>query len=99
MRRKIRMGMVGGGRVYRGRTAWPPGSTAKSTWYGAFSSDRINRDRRRVASAYSRYKNYEEMMEFESELPAEERIDCVSIVTPNLTHYDIAMKAQRTASI
>ncbi len=99
MKRKIRMGMVGGG----------PGAFIGSVHRmaarldgkidlicGTFSSDRA----KSLATAAELflpetrcYKNYQEMMEFESALPADERIDCVSIVTPNKTHYDIAMKA------
>lgn len=36
------------------------------------------------------YGSYKEMAEGESKLPEGERIDFVSIVTPNFTHYDIA---------
>ncbi len=99
MKRKIRMGMVGGG----------PGAFIGSVHRmaarldgkidlicGTFSSDRA----KSLATAAELflpetrcYKNYQEMIEFESALPADERIDCVSIVTPNKTHYDIAMKA------
>lgn len=36
------------------------------------------------------YGSYKEMAEAESKLPTGERIDFVSIVTPNFTHFDIA---------
>lgn len=36
------------------------------------------------------YASYQEMAQAEAALPAEQRIDFVSIVTPNHTHYDIA---------
>ncbi|REK12721.1 MAG: gfo/Idh/MocA family oxidoreductase [Planctomycetota bacterium] len=39
------------------------------------------------------YGSYNEMIEQESKLPAEERIDFVSIATPNFTHFDIAKTA------
>jgi len=39
------------------------------------------------------YPNYQEMFEKESELPDSERIDFVSIVTPNHMHFEPAMMA------
>lgn len=39
------------------------------------------------------YLTYEEMMEKESQLPADKRIDFVSIVTPNFAHFAPAMRA------
>lgn len=39
------------------------------------------------------YLSYEEMLEKESRLPADKRIDFVSIVTPNFVHFDPAFKA------
>lgn len=39
------------------------------------------------------YGSYEEMLEAEAALPADERMECVSIVTPNSSHADIACKA------
>jgi len=39
------------------------------------------------------YLNYEEMLEKESLLPADERIDFVTIVTPNFAHFAPAMLA------
>lgn len=36
------------------------------------------------------YGSYEEMAEHEAERPDDERIDFVSIVTPNFLHYDVA---------
>lgn len=39
------------------------------------------------------YGTYQEMMERESQLPEGERIDFVSIVTPNSVHFDPAMMA------
>ncbi len=99
MKRRIRMGMVGGG----------PGAFIGSVHRmaarldgkidlvcGAFSSDQ-SKSQAMASELFlpeSRcYKNYGEMIEFESDLPADERMDCVAIVTPNITHYDIAMKA------
>lgn len=39
------------------------------------------------------YLNYEEMMEKESKLPADKKIDFVTIVTPNFAHFPPAMLA------
>ncbi len=39
------------------------------------------------------YTNYEEMLQKESELPADKRIDFVTIVTPNFAHFAPAMMA------
>ena len=36
------------------------------------------------------YDSYTEMAETEATLPADERIDFVSIVTPNISHFEIA---------
>src|SRR5207302_3183339 len=36
------------------------------------------------------YGSYQEMVQAESKLPAERRIDFVSIATPNHTHFEIA---------
>jgi predicted dehydrogenase len=39
------------------------------------------------------YTNYQEMIQQESQLPAEERMDFVTIVTPNFVHFAPAMMA------
>lgn len=39
------------------------------------------------------YKNYEDMIREEKKLPADQRMDFVSIVTPNHVHFDPAMLA------
>ena len=63
---------------------------------GVFSSD-PNKSKEAGASLYldpSRvYGSYDEMFEKESKLPEEERMDFVSIVTPNHVHFDPSMKA------
>jgi len=94
--RKLRMGMVGGGRdafigaVHR-RAAQLDGDVELVA--GAFSSNPaksqasgrdlyVDRDRT--------YGTYQEMIEKEGRLPQGERIDFVSIVTPNHMHYPVA---------
>lgn len=39
------------------------------------------------------YNSYDEMFAAETQLPAEDRMDFVTIVTPNFAHFDPAMKA------
>jgi predicted dehydrogenase len=60
---------------------------------GAFSSDaeKSRQQGRELHLAEKRvYGSYEEMAEREAALPESERIDFVSIVTPNNTHFQIA---------
>ena len=96
MKRKLRMGMVGGatgafiGPVHR-MAATMDGEAELVA--GAFSSNPAKSkktgqdlllDPRRV------YAGYREMIRRESALPEGERIDFVSIVTPNASHFEIA---------
>jgi predicted dehydrogenase len=97
--RKIRMGMVGGGRdafigaVHR-MAANLDGQIELVC--GAFSSDA---EKSRLSGqdfflAKERvYANFEEMIKCEAKLPAEVRMDFVSIVTPNHVHYAPAKMA------
>ncbi|MGN6440080.1 MAG: Gfo/Idh/MocA family protein [Agriterribacter sp.] len=99
MNRKLRMGMIGGG---------------KDAFIGAVHRIAANMDglielscaalssRPEVAKESAKglflpekkaYTSYEEMIETESKLPAEERMDFVSIVTPNFAHFAPAMLA------
>ncbi|KLT65899.1 MULTISPECIES: Gfo/Idh/MocA family protein [Pedobacter] len=99
MNRKLRMGMIGGG---------------KDAFIGAVHRLAANMDGliELVAGALSvnpetaiesgkilflaenrTYLNYEEMLKAESELPADQKIDFVTIVTPNFAHFAPAMMA------
>ena len=99
MARKIRMGMVGGGRgafiggVHRMAAAL---DQEIELVCGAFSSD-AERSRLSGEDFYldpSRvYGSYQEMIEAESKLPEGVRMDFVSIVTPNHVHYGPAKMA------
>ncbi len=96
MKRKLRMAMVGGGpgafigEVHRkaarmdGRIEIVAGAfdidPAKSKQMG----EELNLDPARV------YNDYKEMLASEAALPADKRIDFVSITTPNNWHYPIA---------
>ncbi len=99
MSRKIRMGMVGGGRdafigaVHRMAAALDGHIELVC---GAFSSD-PQRSRASGADLYLPadrvYGDFHEMMAAEAKLPADERMDFVSIVTPNNVHFPVAKAA------
>jgi len=97
-KRKLRMGMVGGGEgaliggVHRIAAELDQQIELVA---GCFSSDPEN-TRRTGEGLYldpSRcYSTYVEMAEIEADLPKDERIDFVSIVTPNNLHYPVSKK-------
>ncbi|MBK1877436.1 Gfo/Idh/MocA family protein [Pelagicoccus mobilis] len=96
MNRKLRMGMVGGGigafigNVHR-RAAALDGQIELVA--GAFSSDpkKSKRSGKELFLDPSRvYGSYLEMAKAEAALPEDQRIDFVTIVTPNSTHFEIA---------
>ncbi|PSQ88251.1 MAG: oxidoreductase [Bacteroidetes bacterium QS_8_64_10] len=96
LNRTIRYGMVGGGpsafigEVHR-RAARLDGEMELTA--GAFSSypDKSRRMGRELHLAEDRvYGSYDEMAECEAALPDDERIDVVSIVTPNHLHFEVA---------
>lgn len=97
--RKLRMGMVGGGRgafigaVHR-MAATLDGQIELVC--GAFSSD-PEKSRLSGADLFISenrcYGSYGEMFELESRLPDGERMDFVTIVTPNFLHYPVAKLA------
>ncbi len=98
-KRKLRMGMVGGGKdafigaIHR-LAANMDGLIELSS--GVFS---INKDIAKDSAeslfipADRTYYSYEDMMEKEAALPADKRIDFVTIVTPNFAHFAPAMLA------
>jgi predicted dehydrogenase len=99
MDRKLRMGMVGGGRgafigaVHR-MAAQMDGRIELVC--GAFSSSRpksldSGQDLRLPPDRV--YGTYREMLRREAKLPAGQKIDFVSIVTPNNMHYPVSMAA------
>ena len=93
MARKIRMGLVGGGRgafigaVHRmaaaldGQIEFVCGAFSSDPEKSKASGEDFYLDPSRV------YGSYEEMIRKEKELPADVRMDFVSIVTPNHVHY------------
>lgn len=95
----VKMGMIGGGpgafigAIHRSAAAM---DGQIQLVCGAFSSDAIkSRDAgRQLHLPESRvYKNYKEMLAQECQLPAAERMDFVSIVTPNYLHFEPAKLA------
>src|SRR5690606_1914162 len=97
--RKLRMGMVGGGigsfmgGVHRKASAM---DGMVELVCGAFSST-LETSRETGKSLYLPqhrcYENFREMIEKESQLPEGERMDFVSIVTPNHLHFEPAKMA------
>ncbi len=93
--RKLRMGMIGGGGGFIGsvhRMAAMLDNEAVLT-AGAFSSnpkkslewgDKFKLDPSRV------YKDYKAMIAAEKKMPADKRLDWISIVVPNVQHFPIA---------
>ena len=96
MNQKLKMGMVGGGidsfigAIHR-KAAVMDGQIDFIA--GALSSNKKKaRDsaREQLLNENRSYGSWEEMLEKESILPDSERIDFVSIVTPNHTHFSIS---------
>ncbi len=95
-KRILRMGMVGGGRdafigaVHRaaacldGRVAFVAGALSATPERAIASGNDLGLDDRR------NYGTWAQMLEGEVALPAEERIDFVTIVTPNDAHFSVA---------
>ncbi len=99
MDRKLRMGMVGGGpdafigNVHRKAAALDGGVELIA---GCFSRS-AEKSKSMAAELYLDearcYGSYREMLEAESELSEGDRIDFVSVVTPNDSHFEIAKAA------
>ncbi len=94
--RKLRMGMVGGGSgafigaVHR-KAALMDGEISFTA--GALSSTKekaLTSGRELGLPDDRNYASWEEMLEAESNLPADERVDFVSVVTPNHFHFPVA---------
>ncbi len=95
-KRKLRMGMVGGGRdafigaVHRtaarmdGEIEFIAGALSSDPKKARLSGEDLMLDPGRI------YASYQEMAEKEAALPGDQRIDFVSIVTPNHMHYPVA---------
>ena len=99
MKRKLRMGMIGGGKdafigaIHRlafnmdGLVEIVCGSLSINPAIAKESGEAL------FLSPERTYLNYAEMLEKESQLPAEMRMDFVTIVTPNFAHFAPAKMA------
>src|SRR5690606_27107164 len=96
---KLRMGMVGGGPgsfiggIHRNAAALD-GLIELSA--GSFSSNydkSLTLGKELFLSENRIYRSYDEMFEKELQLPKDQRIDFVSIITPNHLHFDPTLKA------
>jgi len=99
LNRKLRMALVGGGRgSFIGRvhaTAAVLDNRAELV-AGALSSDPVRAKESAEDYAISpdrAYGSYQELIEKELALPADQRIDFISIATPNFMHFEIAKAA------
>ena len=99
MKRRIRMGMVGGGPgafiggVHRVAARF---DGQIELVCGAFSQDAAKNKSMAAELLVPEekcYPDHKTMIETESKLPEGERMDFISITTPNNTHFDIAMAA------
>ncbi|MEZ6152787.1 MAG: Gfo/Idh/MocA family oxidoreductase [Pirellulaceae bacterium] len=99
LNRKLKMGLVGGGQgsfIGKVHSIAACLDNRAEVVAGAFSSS----PERSKASAADydvnparAYGSYQEMLEAEKKLPEGERIDFVSVTTPNHTHFEIAKAA------
>ncbi len=99
MKRKLRMGMIGGGKdafigaIHRlafnmdGLVEMVCGALSIRPDIAKESGDAL------FLSPERNYLSYEEMLEKESKLPADQRMDFVTIVTPNFAHFAPAKMA------
>jgi predicted dehydrogenase len=99
MNRKLRMGMIGGGKdafigaIHR-HAAFMDGQIELVC--GALSINpeiAVDSGRSLFLPEDRIYLTYDEMIKKESALPADKRMDFVTIVTPNFAHFDPAMMA------
>jgi predicted dehydrogenase len=95
--RRLKMGMVGGGRgsligATHQRAATLGGGVALVA--GALSSTperaRLSAEDFHIARERT-YDSWQEMLEHEQAMPDDERLDLVSVVTPNHLHFPVAM--------
>src|SRR5438046_4998647 len=96
LNRKLRMGLLGGGQgafigrvhsiaaVLDNRAALVAGALSSDPARARASAPDYDIEPRRA------YGSYQEMVAAEAKLPAGERIDFVSVATPNHTHFEIA---------
>ena len=99
LNRKLRMALVGGGQgAFIGRVHCTAAvlDNRAALVAGALSS---NPEKAKASAAdydippERAYGSYRELIDGEKKLPADRRIDYVSIATPNFTHFEIAKAA------
>lgn len=99
MNRKLRMGMIGGGRnAFIGaihRIAAQMDGLIELCCGALSANPEVSRESGRALFLPEEriYASYAEMIRKESELPADQRMDFVTIVTPNSVHFEPAMMA------
>jgi len=95
-KRKLRMGMVGGGpdsfigAVHRIAAAIDQQIELVAGCFSRDYGNTLQTGRELYLDESRLYGTYEQMAEQEAALPDDERIDFVSIVTPNVSHFPIA---------
>jgi len=99
MKRKLRMGMIGGGsNAFIGaihRNAANMDGLIELVCGALNSSPEAAKESGRALFLPEEriYSSYQEMIEKESQLPEDQRMDFVSIVTPNSVHFEPAIMA------
>lgn len=99
MKRKLRMGMVGGGStafigaIHRMAALMDNQCELVCGCFSANPEISLSSGRSCFLPDHRIYKTFGEMFEKEAQLPAGERMDFVSIVTPNHLHFEPAMMA------
>ena len=97
--KKLKMGMIGGGggafigAIHRNAALL---DNCIELVFGSFSSDfhnSLETGKKLYLNEERIYKSYDEMISIESKLDLNERMNIVSIVTPNHLHFDPAIKA------
>ena len=99
LNRKLRMALVGGGQgsfIGRVHATAAVLDNRAALVAGALSSDAARAKESAPdydISADRAYSSYRELIDRESQLGADQRVDFISVATPNHTHYEIAKAA------
>ncbi|MDR1896764.1 MAG: Gfo/Idh/MocA family oxidoreductase [Prevotellaceae bacterium] len=99
MKRKLRMGMIGGGNngfigaVHRMAAFLDNQIELVSGCFSTNPDISISSGKSYYLPENRIYKTYQEMFEKEEQVPTGERMDFVAIVTPNIHHYEPAIMA------
>ena len=97
--KKLKLGMIGGGdgsfigAIHRNAAYL---DNCYELVCGSFSSDfenSLETGKKLFLNSNRIYKSYEDMIDLESKLDPSDRMDVISIVTPNHVHFDPAFKA------